>query len=95
MNKNLSFLAAFGLGAVCMYVFDPGGGRRRRALLRDKVTKVTHKTSEGIEAAGRDLSNRATGTIAAARRRFRSNRPTDEVLVEQGGGGDGASADRW
>ena len=31
-------IAALGIGALAMYYFDPVSGRRRRALLRDKLT---------------------------------------------------------
>jgi len=83
MNKNASFLAGFAAGAAVMYVFDPGSGRRRRALVRDQFTHLAHTTSEGLDATARDLSNRAAGAAAEARRRFRSDRPGDDVLVER------------
>ena|SRR5688572_4624461 len=83
MNRNLSFLTGCALGAACMYVFDPQRGRRRRALARDKFTRLAHKTGDGLDAAARDLSNRAAGTAAEARKRFRSDRPDDTVLVER------------
>lgn len=83
MNRNFSFLSGFALGAACMYAFDPVVGRRRRALAKDKFTRITHTTSERFDAAAHDWSNRAAGTIAVARRRFRRDRPDDDVLVER------------
>jgi osmotically-inducible protein OsmY len=83
MNRNLSFLTGFAVGAASMYVCDPQRGRRRRALMRDQFTSLANTTSEGLDAAARDLSNRAAGTAAEARRRFRSERPDDDVLVER------------
>ena len=83
MNKNFSFLSGFALGAAFMYAFDPTGGRRRRALVRDKVTRAAHIAGDGIDAASRDLSNRAAGTVAEARRRLRRDQPEDEILVER------------
>src|SRR5688572_21870742 len=83
MNRNLSFLTAFGLGAVFMYAFDPGGGRRRRALVKDQFTRLAHKTGDGLDATARDLSNRAAGTVAEVRRRIRTDRPADDVLIER------------
>lgn len=83
MNKNYSFLTGFALGAAFMYVFDPAGGRRRRARVKDQFTRLAHTTGEGLDATARDLSNRAAGAAAEARRRFRSDRPDDDVLVER------------
>jgi osmotically-inducible protein OsmY len=36
-----------------------------------------------LDTAARDWSNRATGTVAEARRRFRADQPADDVLVER------------
>jgi hypothetical protein len=83
MNRNLSFLTAFGLGAIVMYAFDPRGGRRRRALAKDQLTRLANKTGDGLDAATRDLSNRAAGTVAEVRRRIWSDHPDDEVLVQR------------
>lgn len=83
MNKNLSLLTGFALGAAFMYAFDPGIGRRRRALARDRFTRFAHKTGDGLDAAARDWSNRAVGSVAKARRRLRSDQPADDVLVER------------
>jgi hypothetical protein len=83
MNKNSSFLAGFAVGAAVMYVFDPGSGRRRRALAKDQFTHLAHTTSEGLDATARDWSNRASGAAAQARKRFRSDRPDDDVLMER------------
>lgn len=33
-------LVTFGLGALTMYLLDPEQGRRRRALLRDQLTRA-------------------------------------------------------
>lgn len=76
-------LTGFALGAVFMYAFDPTGGRRRRALVKDQVTRLAHTTADGVDAKARDLSNRAAGTVAKARRRFRANPQDDDVLVER------------
>jgi hypothetical protein len=39
-------LVTFGLGALAMYLFDPQHGRRRRALIRDRV----HARTGAVEA---------------------------------------------
>jgi hypothetical protein len=57
-------LIAFGLGALTMYLLDPEQGRRRRALLRDRVAR----TRRVVRERAKDLSNRAYGVAAEARR---------------------------
>lgn len=61
MRAIFAVLAGFGVGAALMYLFDPQGGNRRRALIRDKATKLNRQTREAIEGRARDLSNRAKG----------------------------------
>ena len=82
MTRNASFLTGVVVGALCMYAFDPNGGRRRRALARDKFTRLAHKTGGGLDAAARDLSNRAAGSFATARGRRRAQ-PDDRTLEER------------
>ncbi len=83
MDKNTSFLLGFACGAGLMYVFDPGGGRRRRALLRDQVTHAVRKTGDGLDAAARDAANRVSGKVVKARRRLRREKVPDAVLIER------------
>jgi hypothetical protein len=61
MRGILALLAGLGAGAAVMYLFDPEGGGRRRALIRDKATKINRQTREAIEGRTKDLSNRAQG----------------------------------
>lgn len=63
-------LIAFGAGAAAMYLLDPEQGRRRRALLRDQLVHAKRVLSEraGSKARDLDLSNRAQGLAAEARR---------------------------
>ena len=83
MNKNISFATGLALGGALMYVFDPDSGRRRRALVRDRATRLSHKTTDGLAATARDLSNRAAGSVAEVRSRFRADEPSDGILVER------------
>lgn len=61
-------LIAFGVGVAAMYLLDPERGRRRRALLRDQVAHARRVLSERAGSKARDLSNRAHGLAAEARR---------------------------
>lgn len=67
MNKILTVLGAAGLGALVMYLYDPKGGRRRRALIRDKAVGLTNDAREAIGKKTRDLSNRAQGVVHEAK----------------------------
>jgi len=66
-SRFAALLGGIGLGAAVMYVLDPQGGRRRRALARDKAVSLANKTSKVVSARSRDLANRAKGVAAEAR----------------------------
>lgn len=66
MNKLLAILGGIGIGAGLMYIFDPKGGRRRRALIRDKAVGLSHSATDAIEGTAKDLSNRAKGLVHSA-----------------------------
>jgi hypothetical protein len=70
-------------GSAVMFLLDPNGGRRRRALVRDKVTRATRKTRDGLDATARDLANRAGGVAAATRVRWADEPVDDGRLVER------------
>jgi hypothetical protein len=63
MKAILAILGGLGVGAALMYIFDPDGGNRRRALIRDKATKFNRQTREAIEGRAKDISNRTKGLI--------------------------------
>jgi hypothetical protein len=66
-----------------MYFLDPERGRRRRALVRDKLAHTTRVSTNALGAAGVDVAHRATGLVARARS-IVSRRPVDdEVLIER------------
>jgi len=64
MKRPLDVIAGLGVGATLMYIFDPLVGRRRRALVRDKMVRLGHKTVDAVDVAARDLKNRALGLAA-------------------------------
>jgi len=83
MNKGVALVGGLGLGAALMYVFDPDRGKRRRALIRDKVDAAAHKMSNAAEKASRDISNRAYGMVAETKTIFRHEEVSDDVLVDR------------
>ena len=66
-----------------MYVLDPEMGRRRRALVRDKMTRSANLTSEGMATTWRDAKNRARGLVASTKALLQQEPPTDQVLAER------------
>ena len=83
MNRGLALGAGLGIGTGVMYLFDPDRGRRRRALLRDKLMWIQRKTGECIQVTSRDLSNRTSGIAASIQSRFASDEASDVVLAER------------
>jgi uncharacterized membrane protein len=83
MNTKLSTLGGVGLGAAMMYVLDPRHGRRRRALLRDKLVTISCTARDAAGKVSRDLRNRAVGAVAEVRSRLRREAVSDEVVEER------------
>ena len=81
MSKGL--LLGAGLGAAAMFLLDPARGRRRRALVRDKLALMTRKTGDCIEVTTRDVTNRTRGLISELKSRLSSEQPDDAVLVDR------------
>src|SRR5881227_3819370 len=83
MNKGVALVGGVGLGAALMYIFDPDRGKRRRALIRDKVEAAGNKIGDKAEKMGRDLSNRAYGVVAETKSIFQHEEVTDDLLVDR------------
>lgn len=75
-------LTGIALGAAGTFMLDPQQGRRRRAVLRDKVVRSVREGREFGDAAAKDLRARAQGA-AAQMRALRGGPVTDEVLVSR------------
>jgi hypothetical protein len=82
MNTT-NLLIGAATGSALMFMLDPSGGGRRRALVRDKVTRVTRKTRDGFDATARDIANRTAGISAATRGRWSAEPVSDVTLVER------------
>lgn len=64
---SLTALGFLAVGAGLMWFMDPANGRRRRALVRDKVTSVSHHAGDTMAAKGRHWRNVAQGMAAETR----------------------------
>jgi len=82
MNTR-DLLAGAGVGAAIALMFDPAGGGRRRALVRDKAVRASRVTRDGLDATARDIAHRAQGIAAATRGRFTADLVTDDRLLER------------
>jgi hypothetical protein len=66
-----------------MFLLDPAVGRRRRALMRDQMTKARRRSRNALEATTRDVSNRSRGVAATIRHLWTSETANDRRLVER------------
>jgi osmotically-inducible protein OsmY len=83
VRNSRAVLTGLGLGLGLMYFMDPERGRRRRALVRDKIAHTTRAGSEALGCVGRDLAHRSSGLFARARSVLRRGPVDDDVLVER------------
>jgi hypothetical protein len=69
-------------GALLMFLFDPQLGRRRRALLRDKIVHYRRLLREGSRATWSDTQNRATGLWATLQSFFAGEWEVPDKVLE-------------
>ena len=77
------FLSAAAAGAISMYLLDPDHGRRRRAVMRDRLASGMSRLDDATSVASRDLRNRARGVAHEFRARFTREEVSDEILCER------------
>jgi hypothetical protein len=83
-NQNwVPLVTGAAVGAGTMFLLDPGRGARRRALIRDKAVHAGHKTSDALDALGRDAYNRTRGLVAETLGRVRARPVGAETLAER------------
>jgi hypothetical protein len=80
MSKR-DLVIGMAIGAAVAYMADPQGGRRRRAVARDRFVRAGRKTRDALDATARDVANRTTGIIAATRGRLSRERVEDRRLA--------------
>lgn len=85
MRKTTAMIAGVGaaIGAGVMYLLDPDKGRRRRALVADKLNSAGHTTADAVAATGRDAKNRAKGLLHENKQRLAGEEVPDDVLVKR------------
>jgi len=81
--RTSGLLTGLLLGAGAMYFLDPQQGRRRQKLIADQLNRLGHDVPEALDAAWRDLANRAQGTLADLRHLVETDDVTDDVLVQR------------
>lgn len=83
-NRNpLALLGGVGLGAGLMYLLDPDGGGRRRALARDKAVHGLKVSGRALRKTSLDLGNRTRGLVAEAGSLLRQGSADDRKLEER------------
>jgi hypothetical protein len=83
LNVRGTLLTSFGAGVGLMYFLDPGRGRRRRAMLRDQLTRASRVSADALGATGRDVAHRSSGAMARLRGALHHEIVDDSVLVER------------
>jgi uncharacterized membrane protein len=83
MDKGLALLGGMGLGAGLMYLLDPGLGRRRRALLRDRLVSAASQMDDSLCATWTDVRQRAQGLAAETAARWTGGPADDRVVTER------------
>lgn len=68
LKQSLVLLGGMATGAGVMLLLDPDRGRRRRALIADKLASLRARSSKFAGKASRDLGNRARGLAHEARK---------------------------
>lgn len=66
-----------GLGASLMYLLDPDGGRRRRALARDKAVHGMKVGGRSLRKTSVHLGNKTKGLVAKASSRLRKRQTAE------------------
>lgn len=80
VGLGLATMAAAGAGAA--YFLDPRSGRRRRALVRDRTSRLARQSRDFVAKASRDARQRVRGLYEESANRFRKA-DTDDTILEQ------------
>jgi hypothetical protein len=80
MTDTLLVAGALAVGAGMMMLLDPQQGRRRRALIRDKVVRGMNEAGNLARTTGRYIADHSRGVAAETRARFSHEEVTDAQL---------------
>lgn len=85
MRNLLAIVAAAAGAAATMYYFDPDTGRRRRAMLRDRIVGLAHDAERELRGEIRYAGDRAHGVLATGHLDRETERPptTDAQLRDR------------
>lgn len=83
ISRTMRYAFVAALAAAGMYLFDPVQGRRRRAVVRDKLVSRLTEMRRAIGVVKRDARHQVHGGVARTRSLIRSNDVSDEILVER------------
>jgi hypothetical protein len=81
--RNQNYLIGAAIGAGLIYLLDPQNGRRRRALLQNKLVHAGNVTRHALDTTSRDLANRSRGIVASTRARLRPDDVADPIILER------------
>lgn len=79
----LTLLGGIGLGAGLMYLLDPQGGGRRRALARDKAVHGLKVSGKALRKTSINVGNRTRGIVAEAGSLLHRGSADDRKLEER------------
>lgn len=80
IDRLEGFIGGLALGAGLMFLLDPQGGRRRRALVRDRLVRGGHELSHATDELSARITNKLKGIAAETRSRFTMQDVDDSVL---------------
>ncbi|MCW7539333.1 BON domain-containing protein [Aquabacterium sp. A7-Y] len=85
MRHFTATLACLAAGATAMYFLDPQLGRRRRALVRDKLVAASHSAGDVAQTRSKWAADHAKGVAARAHGRLQdmAQPPDDAQLCER------------
>lgn len=72
MKSAIDIITGLGIGATLVQFFDPNGGNRRRALIRDKQVSIANLVQAPIAVT--NVRNRSRGLLHDAKAEFETGR---------------------
>lgn len=81
-DSSTCIVGGIAVGAAAMYLLDPRSGRRRRALVRDRLVHYLNVTETALGRLFHDAGNRTQGTVARTRRLLTPEEMVDDRRLE-------------